>query len=159
MFVCLYVCIMYVCIHVCVCMCVCVCVCLCVCVYVCVRACACVCACPHRHAISVSICAQIPVYHVDNVLCLCSHPRPEQKFVDTVGMVTINATKEDSGRRIECRAINQFMERPYTTFATLDVQCELVCWLLTMYGVCVCVWRGGGMCGYVHVCVCVCVEC
>ena len=57
--------------------------------------------------------------------CFCSsHPRPEEKFVDTVGMVTLNASKSDSGRRIECRAINQFMERPFTTFATLDVQCK-----------------------------------
>lgn len=51
-----------------------------------------------------------------------SHPRPEEKFVDTVGMVTVNASKEDSGRRIECRAINEFMEQPYRVFATLDVQ-------------------------------------
>ncbi|XP_076438716.1 kin of IRRE-like protein 1 [Babylonia areolata] len=51
-----------------------------------------------------------------------SHPRPDHKFVDTVGMVTINASKADSGRRVECRAINRFMERPFITFATLDVQ-------------------------------------
>ena len=57
-------------------------------------------------------------------LLFSSHPRPEEKFVDTVGMVTLNMSKSDSGRRIECRAINQFMERPFTTFATLDVQCE-----------------------------------
>ncbi|XP_070203470.1 kin of IRRE-like protein 1 [Littorina saxatilis] len=51
-----------------------------------------------------------------------SHPRPEEKFVDTVGMYTINASKSDSGKRIECRARNQFMDRPMSTFATLDVQ-------------------------------------
>lgn len=54
---------------------------------------------------------------------MCSHPRLEEKFVDTVGMVTINASKTDAGRRIECRAINDFMEQPYRTFATIDVQC------------------------------------
>ncbi|XP_076438579.1 LOW QUALITY PROTEIN: kin of IRRE-like protein 1 [Babylonia areolata] len=51
-----------------------------------------------------------------------SHPRPGDKLVDTVGMVTINASKEDAGRRLECRALNQFMERPFITFASIDVQ-------------------------------------
>ncbi|KAL8589034.1 hypothetical protein ACOMHN_055047 [Nucella lapillus] len=59
---------------------------------------------------------------VTNKVYSRSHPRPEQKFVDTVGMVTINATKGDLGRRIECRAANEFMERPLANTATLDVQ-------------------------------------
>nr|KAG5700414.1 hypothetical protein BaRGS_010327 [Batillaria attramentaria] len=57
-----------------------------------------------------------------HVTVVSNHPRPEEKFVDTVGMVTVNASKADSGRRIECRAINEFMAQPYSAFATLDVQ-------------------------------------
>ncbi|PVD27436.1 hypothetical protein C0Q70_12595, partial [Pomacea canaliculata] len=61
-------------------------------------------------------------WYMDNQRITDRSPRLEEKFVDTVGMVTINASKTDAGRRIECRAINDFMEQPYRTFATIDVQ-------------------------------------
>ncbi|XP_067679374.1 kin of IRRE-like protein 1 isoform X1 [Haliotis asinina] len=51
-----------------------------------------------------------------------SIPKVNDKRVDSVGIITVNATKEDEGRRIECKAENEAMVLPFSTFATLDVQ-------------------------------------
>ena len=47
--------------------------------------------------------------------------------MDTTGIVTITASLTDAGKKIECGAWNEALERDdvYWTQATLDVQCKL----------------------------------
>ena len=53
-----------------------------------------------------------------------SVPQGGGKLVDSVGIVTINATKADSGKRLQCRAQNEAIGDPRTVTATINVQCE-----------------------------------
>jgi hypothetical protein len=51
-----------------------------------------------------------------------SYTQPRGKYVDTIGVLTFNATFADATKRIECQAITEFMKTPFRAFATLDVQ-------------------------------------
>ncbi|XP_041373923.1 irregular chiasm C-roughest protein-like isoform X2 [Gigantopelta aegis] len=51
-----------------------------------------------------------------------SVPQSVGKLVDSVGILTINATKSDSGKQLECRAQNEALNEPRTVTATINVQ-------------------------------------
>ncbi|BFZ25637.1 hypothetical protein BsWGS_28675 [Bradybaena similaris] len=51
-----------------------------------------------------------------------SQVQPRGKYLDTIGVLTFNATLADAAKKMECQAITEFMESPFRTFATLDVQ-------------------------------------
>ncbi|CAL1543240.1 unnamed protein product [Lymnaea stagnalis] len=44
------------------------------------------------------------------------------KYIDTIGVLTFNATMNDASKRIECQAFTEFMQSPLKAYATLDVQ-------------------------------------
>ncbi|XP_055865864.1 kin of IRRE-like protein 1 isoform X4 [Biomphalaria glabrata] len=43
------------------------------------------------------------------------------KYIDTIGVLSFNATMADLGQTIECQAITEFMETPFRTSAKLNV--------------------------------------
>ncbi|KAK6173116.1 hypothetical protein SNE40_016635 [Patella caerulea] len=51
-----------------------------------------------------------------------SIPKEDGKRVDTIGIVTMNATLDDAGKTIKCLVQNEAMTEPYIVSATIDVQ-------------------------------------
>lgn len=50
--------------------------------------------------------------------------RKKNKLVDSIGHVLLVPKSEDSGKILECYAINEALTRPHKTSVKLDVQCE-----------------------------------
>ncbi|ESP03648.1 hypothetical protein LOTGIDRAFT_171177 [Lottia gigantea] len=48
--------------------------------------------------------------------------KEDGKRVDTIGIVTLNVTKSDAGKKIKCYVQNEAMTDPYFVSATIDVQ-------------------------------------
>lgn len=46
------------------------------------------------------------------------------KVTDVISIVTLKATNADHEKRIECRATNEALREPLSTYVTLNVQCK-----------------------------------
>lgn len=47
------------------------------------------------------------------------------KVTDVISIVTLKATNADHEKRIECRAKNEALREPLSTYVTLNVQCKM----------------------------------